>query len=384
MKIWDAELDLTKCPKGARQILMDSFDTLVSLSNQNCHTRIGVIITRLEDPTPPLCSSTRMLGDMGWHTDETLFLKMGPEMIGIEILHEPEKYDNEIRISIPPRAPYLVYSVVIPFILSQFLHAGIVPVHSCVLVLHDRGVLVGGAAGSGRTGVLLRLLSRGADFVSEDWSLVSSNREAIGLGSKITLACQIGADLELKDNFKPILSELRTTMPEGYNDAILDRALTITVWAALSHRTLGGLLPWPIVNRIIRKLGVTMETDVSSIWPEKKVLPRTSLDHAFYLTIDDRIPADKNPEVTPISGEEIARRLSIVNQLEFKKFVDLAEILRFAWSERRPSLGEFFQDQQRQICLSLGQADCYKITGTKNEIQRLAPDIIQSLVSGRR
>lgn len=64
-------------------------------------------------------------------------------------------------------------------------------VHACCVAMRGRGVLIAGPSGAGKSDLALRLIDRGADLVSDDYTLLTARDGTLHAAPPATIAGRI-------------------------------------------------------------------------------------------------------------------------------------------------------------------------------------------------
>ena len=226
--------------------------------------------------------------------------------------------------------------------LSQPL--GFIFVHSACLCKEGRGVLVAGGGGSGKTRLLLKWLSQGNPFLSDDFSILS-----FGAARRYVTPLRVGA-------------RLVTESGAGKN-------LSIARLMEIYSRTAGRRL-------LLNYAKLQAKLDVKELFPQIRILEKAELKAAVVISGQDK-------NLTPITAEEMAEQLVKINQAEMYGFARYLPELSIRTGD--PAFSNFFTEQKNRLSAFLGKIPCYKIcalrdlsgkelNGLENDLQKIFLD----------
>jgi len=269
----------------------------------------------------------RFLGsDQGGFTDDGFFLlQEGTRRVNARIPFDriggPCEIVCKSRLGSVP--------LLIPIISLTALKKECVPVHASAVVYNGVGILMAGWANCGKTAALLGFAANGAEYVGEDWVLLSGNGQRMqGLVRPLELSRWHVASLPhvrssvnlmnrcafhgvgLLDGLQKMVSGERTQ-----NSLVLrsvQRAL-----AAVENRLRQNVVPSAIFGDKIRSAGA-------------------QVDKIFLFVSHE----DHRIEVEPIAPSEMARRLGFLVQHELTPLLRHYAAYRFAFPTRRNELIE--------------------------------------------
>jgi len=207
--------------------------------------------------------------------------------------------------------------------LSQPL--GFVFVHSACLCKEGRGVLVAGEGGSGKTRLLLRWISQGNPFLSDDFSILS-----FGAARRYVTPLRIGARLVSESGAGKNLSTAR--LLEIYSRTAVRRLL-------LNYAKLQAKL------------------DVKELFPQIQILEKAELKAAVVISGEDKT-------FTKIKAEEMAEQLVKINRAEMYGFTRYLPELSVRTGD--PVFHDFFAEQKNRLRAFLEKIPCYQTCSLRN------------------
>jgi len=301
------------------------------------------------------------MGLEGSFAEEVVEIRLGGRRLVVE--------DDGERLTIHTEfvrpLPFLL-----PLVLSNVDGCQIAPVHACAASFREKGVLIAGPGGSGRTGLLLKLLEQGAGFVSEDSCLLSSDGHILSTGPRMILQSEIGKDGRLKDNLSLLLRSHKLT------GNVLFRLSALRIISGIasisSRRPLSR-----VVRRLSNALRVSLEVDSRELWRGRWV-PTCRLDAVLHLSVHPW----ENGKIQQVSPQEMATRLLAINRLELKEYLELIQIHRFARPDVGPRLAESFMTYERVISAGVSGAACFVLSGPKRKVQQMALSLVETRFLG--
>jgi serine kinase of HPr protein (carbohydrate metabolism regulator) len=240
--------------------------------------------------------------------------------------------------------------LLMPILSLTALAKGYVPLHASAFVYNSVGVLVAGWAGSGKTTTLLGFASREADFIGEDWVLLS------GDGQKM---CGLPRDIELSPSLLEIPPHVRRAIKPS------------KLWPFEGLRFLGGIQGILGGMRGRTFPGKALRRAITSI--QHRVAPKVRPQEIFggsvssligkpdkvFLLISHEDPSVR-VELTP--PFEMARRLAHLGQQEQMRFNEHYLAFKFAFPKAKNAFIE--QSHEYQVATltdALAEKDTYTI-----------------------
>jgi hypothetical protein len=213
--------------------------------------------------------------------------------------------------------------LLLPLLSLTALAKDFVAVHASAFVHHGVGILMAGWAGSGKTTALLGFAGEGAEFVGEEWVLLSGDGQTM---------CGLPREFELSPAHLDTVPKVRHAIKRS------------RLWAleGLRHfSTLQDLLAGKVDGTTH---GKALRRVISGA--QRRILPKASPqaffgsrvasltarpDKIFLLISHD----DRKIEVIPTPPGEMARRIAHMMQYEQQRFMEHYLAFQFAFPERR-------------------------------------------------
>jgi hypothetical protein len=219
--------------------------------------------------------------------------------------------------------------LLMPILGLTALAKGFVAVHASAFTHNGVGVLMAGWSESGKTTTLLGYASRGAEFVGEEWVLLSGDGQTMyGLPRMIELSVShLEAHPHLRRSIKRWrlwffeglrrLKRAHDAIPRGKASRTAIGAALRKILTALEQRVLPGVTPQAIFGSRVGSLAAK---------PEK----------LFLLVSHD----DTSVRVESTPTCEMARRLAHLAQYEQMRFMEHYVAFKFAFPDRENALVE--------------------------------------------
>lgn len=229
------------------------------------------------------------------------------------------------------------------------LAGGYVPLHASAFVHRGTGMLMAGLAGSGKTTALLGFASDGAEFVGDDWILISRdghNMHGLSTSMRVSidrvkqlpnLGCPSG---RLTFWFMVLLHKANEILHLGRSSQTTATFVRLSrrVSAALAERLKVRLSPMTIFDR--------------------RINPRARPDKIFLLLSCNATEI----QVAPIAQEEMASRLTNLTDYEQSKLMTYYLALKCAFPDAENRFLERSSQRQRTILLdALKEKETYVI-----------------------
>ena len=219
--------------------------------------------------------------------------------------------------------------LLIPIISLTALKKECVPVHGSAVVYNGVGILMAGWAHCGKTAALLGFAANGAEYVGEDWVLLSGNGQRMqGLVRPLELSRwhvaslpHVRSAVNLMNRFAfhgiGVLDGLqRMVSGERTRSSLVLRSVQRAL-AAVENRLRQNVVPSAIFGDKIRSAGA-------------------QVDKIFLFVSHE----DHRIEVEPIAPSEMARRLAFLVRHELTPLLRHYAAYRFAFPRRRNELME--------------------------------------------
>jgi len=200
-----------------------------------------------------------------------------------------------------------------------FLKKDFVPLHASGFVFNGIGGLVTGWAKGGKTEALLAFANHGAQYVGDEWLILSRDGEQMyGIPEPIRLW-----DWQLK-----YIPRLRTKIPT--KKKVLFRSIRFLdeIHEGLAKR---GSLPFPFLNLAAEALPA-LKRQLNVRIPPREIFNGHSVisarpDKVFFLLSHEH----SSIEIEPCDPEDIARRMANCNYFEQAPFFEHYQAFRFAF-----------------------------------------------------
>jgi hypothetical protein len=311
-------------------------------------------LVRVRDSMPHPPGNATKMGSEGLFWDDGVDFRVHGRRFGFE------GNDKEMTVYAGGAA---AFPLLLPFLLSTSTDGYIASLHACGVQAAGQGILIGGPGGSGRTGVLLELVERGAGFVTDDVCMVSRNGDMISCGPNLKLRFELGQG-GLKDNLEPVLRH-RNPFPRR----IMAKRRILQTAAFLA-----GATPERVGRRIVawsRGLGSSVEIDSRSFWPEGTWVPKCDIDRVLICS-----PGPGEPRMSKIGSEDAGRRLVAVNRFELRDYLELLQLIAFARPELGENLMDSFHNSEETVRESVSRAECFIVAGNRSRIQTYTAEAV--------
>ncbi len=239
--------------------------------------------------------------------------------------------------------------LLMPILSLTALAKGFVAVHASAFVHHGIGILMAGWAGSGKTTTLLGFASEGAEFIGEEWVLLSGDGQTM---------CGLPRDIELSPSHLETMPDVRRGIKRS------------RLWAFESLRQLGkmqGILGKEVngtfpANALRKAISAVQRRAIPKVSPKvifnSRVGSLIARPQKVFLLISHDDPW---VEVNPTPPIEMARRLAHMMQYEQIRFMEHYLAFKFAFPEVKNS---FVEESSGYQCELLSRALMAKETYT--------------------
>ena len=289
------------------------------------------------------------------YSDSELWLRSDGEFLSIPF--EALGKRCEIRYTGGFRARR-AWRYVRPILQIGLLAKGSLAVHASSMIYRDKGILLAGWAESGKTEALLGFLMDGASMISDKWTIVSEQGDAIyGFPSRITM----------RDWVPKYLPEVLEILTPGQK-----RRLRIgSAMAAMATRALQsarGIDSVAMVSEVLRPAldtGRTVTIDQSQLAAlgggDAKATTQAPFDKLFLLLPSDR----RDVQVQPSSGAEASPRLAECASYERRHLFGLYSKFKYAIPSAPPTALDDAKEREESML--------QRVLATKEVYQVLAP-----------
>jgi hypothetical protein len=219
--------------------------------------------------------------------------------------------------------------LLIPILNLTVLGKGALPLHASAFNYRGAGVLTTGWSKGGKTETLLAFMSRGAEYIGDEWVYITSDgKQMHGIPEPIRVW-----DWHLQD-----LPHYRELVGRG------DRAKLGAIKAVQSA---GRVMPGKVSGRVMPLLKRQLFVDVhpKTLFGSGFGAMSGSLDKIFF------VASHETPDVVvqQLDPQEIAQRMVFSLQYERLPFMAFYMMFRFAFPERSNALIEGAEELQRTV-----------------------------------
>lgn len=210
--------------------------------------------------------------------------------------------------------------LLIPLINLTMVARGVLPLHAAAFTYQGVGAVATGWSKGGKTEALLAFMAHGAHYVGDEWVyLPADDSRALGIPEPI----------RVWDWYLRQLPDLRQRLGRG------DRLrLGLLRGIAALHRRAPGLVPGRLARFLERQRYADLDPRV--IFPAERCALAGRYDRLFWMVTHDAPTID----VSPVSPNEIARRMVHSLLYEWLPFTSWYRMYRFAFPDRRNELIE--------------------------------------------
>ena len=241
--------------------------------------------------------------------------------------------------------------LLIPILNLAVLRGGAAPLHASAFVFEGTGVVATGWSKGGKTEALLAFMSRGAEYVGDEWVYVSADGERVhGIPEPIRVW-----DWHLRH-----LPEYRARLRAGDRARLAAIRSAIALESSLAATGASGLAPARALTRLSPLLRRQLFVDVPPETLFEGGLGTLSggFDRLFFLTSHE----GSDVAVEQIDPLEVARRMVFSHQHERLDFLGSYLRFRFAFPERiNPILEEAEQFERDSLERVFARKTCYAV-----------------------
>ena len=233
----------------------------------------------------------------------------------------------------------------------SFLAKGWTPVHGSAFRFRGQGVLVVGWTKGGKTESLLAFASQGAEYVGDEVVLLAPDGEGM-FGLPIPISVW---EWQMRQ-----VPRLLPGIPPGKQ--LLFRAVRLlgALHRAGEKLGLADRFPLDLLGRALPSLERQRRLMIhpARLFQGRMASGITPVDRLFLLLSH----AQSTIRVTPITGQEVARRMAHSNQVELLYFQEFYQAFRFAFPERvNPFLEEVPARQAAGLARALADKTAYQV-----------------------
>lgn len=226
-------------------------------------------------------------------------------------------------------------------ILLSFLKKNWVAVHSSAFVFDGKGTLILSWSNGGKTSTLLSFLKNGAEFVSDEWTIISENGKSLqGLPTKLSIWKWYFKEI------KNILPKIKIQQKINFNLIHLFLKMN-DVGKKCGFQNLEFI---KIVDRVAIRLKNNLRIHVhpKNLRNIKIVKGEAQLDLVLFTvsSLDGFLGIQK------IAAHEVIERMVQSNKQEYDDLLHHYTMFRFAFPNRRNNLLDTFEEMHRKILTS--------------------------------
>lgn len=227
--------------------------------------------------------------------------------------------------------------LLMPILSLTALAKGYVAVHASAFVHNGVGVLMAGCAESGKTTTLLGFASRGAEFIGEEWVLLSGDGEQMcGLPRDIELSASHLSALHVRG----AINRRRLWLLDGLRG--LNTVHKLAMGATASYR----FLP----NTLARVLAALEQRATPKVSPQAifgdRIGSLVAKPEKLFLLVSHDAPWVRVQRIPP---SRMARRIAYLTEHEHSGLMDRYLAFKFAFPEKSNMFIERMQEYQADI-----------------------------------
>ena len=230
--------------------------------------------------------------------------------------------------------------LLVPLLSLIALAKGFVAVHASAFVHRGVGILMAGWAGSGKTTALLGFASEGAEFIGEEWVLLSGDGQTM---------CGLPREIELSPAHLDTVPEVRRAIKRSRLWGF-ESLRHLTTMQDLLPRKADGTTPAKALRKVIsaaqRRILPTVRPQ--ALFGDRVASLTARPDKVFLLISHD----DRNVEIIPTPPREMARRIAHMMQYEQRRFIEHYLAFQFAFPERKNAFVEESSSYRYELLLS--------------------------------
>lgn len=214
--------------------------------------------------------------------------------------------------------------LLMPLLSLTAMAKGFVAVHASAFIHRGVGILMAGWAGSGKTTALLGFACEGAEFIGEDWVLLSGDGQTM---------CGVPRQIELSPSHLETVPEIRQVIKRSRLWAFESLRHFNTMQSILA-RKIGGTNRTRALQRVISaaQRRILPKLDAQAFLGAGRVNSLTARPDKVFLMISHD---DRRIEVVPTPPTEMARRIAYMMQYEQRRFMEHYLAFQFAFPDRK-------------------------------------------------
>ncbi|MFH1310763.1 MAG: hypothetical protein ABIH85_08840 [Candidatus Omnitrophota bacterium] len=206
-----------------------------------------------------------------------------------------------------------------------------IPVHASSVEYNKDGILMPAWAATGKTRMLLSLIEKGGEFVSDEWTFIGEDK--LFTYSNVFLVC----DYDIKE------------FPEVCNLSLWDKI----------RLDVNSLCKPVIAKRIMERLGLSMRSkkyDLYKMFPEAKT--STAFSEVYFLQKYNGKQVKKS--VIPL--DDLANKLYHSFSMENSVFFHYYSLFKFAFFEKEKDLKRQFEEKYKSsLTRALAEKECFEL-----------------------
>jgi hypothetical protein len=227
-----------------------------------------------------------------------------------------------------------------PILSLTALARGFVAVHASAFVHHGIGIMVAGWAESGKTTSLLGFAAEGAEFIGEEWVLLSGDGQTM---------CGLPREIELSPSHLESVPEVRRRI-KRYRRWVFEGLRQLGRMQGIVGTKANGLLPANALRKVISAV-------------QRRAIPRVSPQVIFGSRVGSLVAKpqklfllisrnDVRVEVKPTPPIEMAHRIAHMTQYEQIRFMENYLAFKFAFPEVKNAFLEKSPGYQSELLSS--------------------------------
>ena len=236
-------------------------------------------------------------------------------------------------------------------ILLTALSKNYVPLHASAVVYQEAGLLFMGWAKGGKTGAMLSFMNHGAEFIGDEWILLSDDgREMLGLPNPVNIS---EWQFEYMPELKPEVSVGQRLFFNSVHGLVSVQGMVARSTFKKSYlaKMLGKAAP-----PLRRQLRVSKSPQ--KLFTDQVGRLRATPDRLYWLV------SHSAPETTiePHDPQEAARRMAEANEYEQRSFFELYQAFKYAFPCKKNDFLDKAAALQRSLLIrALAGKDVFKV-----------------------
>ncbi|HXE81407.1 MAG TPA: hypothetical protein VNK41_11680 [Vicinamibacterales bacterium] len=310
-------------------------------------TREPDIVIRFVDRLPADQLRWIEYGRTGFNEDGFFVQQQGLRAARAQVAFEGIGRRCEIACEHGARSVPLLMGIVTASALAK----GAVPLHASAFLYRDTGVLVTGWAKGGKTEALLAFAAHGAEYVGDEWILLSDDGARMhGIPEQIRLQ---DWHLDQVPHVRPLVRRRQRVFFKAVRAA--DRTQRL-----LNRSSLGSLCPFSTISDAMPALKrqLNVQLDPARVFGDRPHACTARLDAVFFMVSHD----DPSTVVEQADPDDLARRMTASVCYEHLLLSSTYLAYRFAFPDRRSELLDGFdREVARSLAASLRGRPTYLV-----------------------